>query len=739
MSWLHTLDTELFRWINIQLANPLLDVVMPFLSGNAIFYPLLILLAAWLIWKGRLRGLLCILLVLVAVAITDGLVVRSIKAAVLRPRPFLELADVRCLVGKSSSGSMPSAHAANWFAAAMVFFLYYRRSVWLLLPLGSMVAFSRVYNGVHYPSDVLAGAVMGAGVGAGVACALQFLWSAVGRKWFPLWWEKLPSVLNPPTRAPVKGEPEEDELPLRPPPGYRSGDPNFRPPGASLDQHWLNLGYVLIAVLLLARLSYIAGPSIQLSEDEAYQWVWSKHLDLSYYSKPPLIAYIQFLGTSLWGDNAFGVRFFSPVIAAVISLLVLRFFAREVNARAGFALLLITTATPMMSAGAVLMTIDPPSVLFWTAAMVAGWRAVQERSTTRDWVWVGVWMGFGFLSKYTQLFQLLSWALFFLLWAPARKQLRRPGPYLALFLNALFSLPVLIWNAQRNWITVSHLADNAGARQSWKFTTHEFLGAELGLLNPVFFVAAVWAAIAFWRRGRRNPKALYFFSMGAPLFIAYLLLSFRSRVLPNWIAPAVVPLFCLMVLYWDAQFRLGRVNVKRWFYSGLAFGIPLVVLFHDTDIVKKLAGHYLPLRLDPLHRVRRWRESAEVTSGVRQELLQEGKPVFIIAHHYGLAGTLSFYMPEARTNIKNDPLVFYPTSPVPRNQFFFLPGYTERKGQNALFVLDLDWDYKRLQPAPEILYQQFESVTELGMRAITYHNKTNVVRWLQFWACRGLK
>ena len=67
----------------------------------------------------------------------------------------------------------------------------------------------------------------------------------------------------------------------------------------------------------------------------------------------------------------------------MLSLIMLRFFAREVNARAGFFLLLIVTATPLLSVGAVLMTIDPLSVLFWTAAMLAGWRAVQENATTR--------------------------------------------------------------------------------------------------------------------------------------------------------------------------------------------------------------------------------------------------------------------------------------------------------------------------------------------------------------------
>ena len=170
----------------------------------------------------------------------------------------------------------------------------------------------------------------------------------------------------------------------------------------------------------MARLAYIASGTIQLCEDESYQWLWSKHLALSYYSKPPLIAYTQFLGTFLWGDTVFGVRFFSPVISAILSLMILRFFAQEVNARAGFFLVLILTAVPLMAAGSILMTVDPLSVLFWTLAMLAGWRAIRENSATREWLWVGLWMGLGFLSKYTELLQWLCWAVFFALWKPAR-------------------------------------------------------------------------------------------------------------------------------------------------------------------------------------------------------------------------------------------------------------------------------------------------------------------------------
>ena len=91
---------------------------------------------------------------------------------------------------------MPSAHAANWFAMTMVLFLFYRRSLWVTLPLAFTVSFSRVYNGVHYPSDVLAGMILGAGYAVAAVVAAQSLWNWVGKKWFPRWHTRMPSLLN---------------------------------------------------------------------------------------------------------------------------------------------------------------------------------------------------------------------------------------------------------------------------------------------------------------------------------------------------------------------------------------------------------------------------------------------------------------------------------------------------------------------------------------------------------------
>jgi len=739
MDWLQHLDAEVFRFINQSMINPVFDQLMPFASGNRYFHPALVLLGLVLIWKGGTRGLMCGLMLALIVPLEDGLC-GLIKNAVGRDRPFITLLDVHLLVGRSGSRSMPSGHAANWFAATMVAFIYYRRSVWIMLPIALLVGFSRIYNGVHYPSDVLAGAALGSGFAVAALWLFDSLWSWAGPRFFPLWWNRLPSIVAL-RKVPQETELEEASDSPEPPPTRGLAPAGFRPPHVTMDEHWLRLGYICIAVLLLVRLVYIGSKIIQLSEDEAYQWVWSKHLALSYYSKPPLIAYTQFLGTSLWGDNAFGVRFFSPIISAIVSIFILRFFARELNARAGFFLVLIATATPLASVGAVLMTIDPLSVLFWTAAMLAGWRAIQTDAKTCDWAWVGLWMGLGFLSKYTELFQWLCWAVLFALWPPARKQLKRPGPYLAVLINLACAIPVLIWNAQHGWITVNHLAQNAAVDKPWQPTLKffaEFLGSEFGLLNPIFFVATVWASVVMWRRGRHNPHLVYFFSMGAPLFLAYFLFTFHSRVLPNWIAPAVLPLFCVMVVYWDTQLRLGTLWIQPWLKAGLVLGAFMVVLGHDTNLVKKISGYYLPLKLDPLHRVREWDKIAEAVDGARQQLLTEGKPVFIIADHYGITGEISFYLPEARTHIKTNPVVYFETSSVPANQFYFWPGYTERKGENAIFVRELDRDNSSPFGPPERLKQEFESVTDLGVTNVMYHSEF-LLRPLQLFACRGVR
>ena len=765
MHWLQALDTNLFYLVNRSLANPVFDRLMPTLSGNSWFIPAAIILVIVAVCLGNVRARLCALMILLVVVLGDPLVVNTVKKAVGRPRPFVTLPEARRFgivgkgpvptetagsganmqAGKGGLDSMPSAHAANWFAMTMIAFLFYRRSAWFMLPMALAVSFSRVYNGVHYPGDVLAGAILGAGYAAALAIALEFAWRRIGKKWFPLWHAQLPSLLN--AECGMKNA--------------ESPDSEIRNPKSEIE--WLRLGCLLIIVLLLGRWLFIASGTIELEKDEAYQWLWSKHPALSFYSKPPGIALIQLAGTSLCGDTQFGVRFFSPLFAAILSVMVLRFFAREVGARAGFWLLLIVTAAPLLGIGTILMTVDPPLVLCWMWAVVAGWRAAQPDGKTRDWLVVGLAMGLGFLCKYTAACQIACWAVLFVLWPAARRHLRRPGPWLALLVFLICTAPVVIWNAQNGWITVRHVAGDASLHKPWEPTLRffwDFLFIQAGLLNPIFLLGSLWAMIGFWKFRREQPLWLYFFCMSAPLFFGYWLYSFHSRILPNWPVAAVPPMFCLMAAYWDARRRAGSRIVKPALAIGLALGLLAGALMYDSNLIGKIAGRLLPGEKDPSRRVRAWKQTSTLVEDAREKLATEGKPAFIIADHYGMTALFTFYLPQARAALPSQPLVYCVDSDRPVNQLYFWPEYNYRagrKGQNAIFAgepdpypLESGWLWKWLTHQkvgyagattaavlPKRIAQQFESVTDLGEHEIKIGDR--VFRRLHLWACYNLK
>lgn len=126
-------------------------------------------LAAAVVWARGRTGAWALLLVAVAVGLADLLAAGVLKPWVDRLRPCFALCDIRLLVPRQShSPSFPSNHAANCFAAAAVLSSLGRGVARISFLLAALVALSRVYLGVHYPLDVVAGALLGLGVGRGV-------------------------------------------------------------------------------------------------------------------------------------------------------------------------------------------------------------------------------------------------------------------------------------------------------------------------------------------------------------------------------------------------------------------------------------------------------------------------------------------------------------------------------------------------------------------------------------------
>src|SRR5881409_831917 len=183
-------------------------------------------------------------------------------------------------------------------------------------------------------------------------------------------------------------------------------------------------------IIALTAIRFSMLTTTDLEFDEAHYWMWSEHLAPAYFSKGPGIAFFIRASTALFGANEFGVRFFSPLLAAGTSLLLFYFARRLFGSTAGLWAVVGLNVTPIFNIGAVLMTIDALSIFFWMAAMFTFWLAV-EKSPSFSWYWpvTGLLIGLGFLSKYTNALELVSIFLVLALAPRLRQEFKHPGLY----------------------------------------------------------------------------------------------------------------------------------------------------------------------------------------------------------------------------------------------------------------------------------------------------------------------
>jgi len=158
---LNNADLALFYFMNVSLANPVTDWIMPIITSNdflRVGYAAAMLL---LLWRGDKRLRWLVLFSVIVLVLTDQTSSQFLKKLIARPRPCHVLEEIHLLVNCGAGYALPSSHAANAFGQAVLFALAVPRSAIFLICFASLVALSRVFVGVHYPFDILAGAAVG--------------------------------------------------------------------------------------------------------------------------------------------------------------------------------------------------------------------------------------------------------------------------------------------------------------------------------------------------------------------------------------------------------------------------------------------------------------------------------------------------------------------------------------------------------------------------------------------------
>jgi undecaprenyl-diphosphatase len=164
-NFLYNIDLSIFYFFNHTLSCGVLNRFFSTITDVNHWFIAYIILWCICFFKGGRTGKLAAVSVLFLVLISDQIGYRILKESIGRIRPCIALSDAILPVGPTGSFSFPSNHALNNFAVAIFFTRFYPKLKWILFSVASLVALSRVYLGLHYPSDILGGALIGLVIG----------------------------------------------------------------------------------------------------------------------------------------------------------------------------------------------------------------------------------------------------------------------------------------------------------------------------------------------------------------------------------------------------------------------------------------------------------------------------------------------------------------------------------------------------------------------------------------------
>jgi dolichol-phosphate mannosyltransferase len=409
-----------------------------------------------------------------------------------------------------------------------------------------------------------------------------------------------------------------------------------------IDEHPTAL---LAAILLLPfGLRLALAWAVGVAPDEAYYHGWSLHLAAGYPDHPPAVAWLIAASTRVAGavfDDRLVVRLPAVAIGGIALPCVLYWLGREagVSGRARALLPLASVAQPLGVAAGLFMTPDVPLILCWALAATLALRATRLGGTAA-WVLAGLAVGGSLLSKHSGWLLLASIAVGIVVDPLARRQLRRPGPWLGLGLALLVATPNLAWDASTGFSSLGfqlrHGLDpspSTAALLMAPVRLVELLAGQIGLLTPL----VAWAC---WRGVRRGapprPAGPMLWALAVVPVAAFCVAALLAHPEANWPAPAH-PLLLALALSWLGADREGGAAPDRHgrFVAAAAWSSAALTALAAIHLLWPLPG--FPPAQEPAARLRAWDDQPRWLSPPTGPLHADG---------YELAAALSFNLPS---------------------------------------------------------------------------------------------
>lgn len=325
--------------------------------------------------------------------------------------------------------------------------------------------------------------------------------------------------------------------------------------GQTRSAFWIMFG--IVAAVTLARCVVLVLSPLDLYPDEAQYWWWAQAPDFGYYSKPPIIAWMIWLSTALFGNAEWAIRITSPLLHGATALVVFGIARRAMEVRLSLLSALAYLTLPGVSWSSGLISTDVPLLFFWAVALYGFLRACEDSR----WQWPllsGVALGLGLESKYAMLYFPLGALLAALLAPQARRLVIGPRGLVVLGMGLLLFAPNITWNALHGFPTVFHTESNADwARSRYSIAAAAgFVVAQFGVFGPLLMAGLIGAWVRLTRPTARREPDLILAAFSLPPLVLMLIQSFVAGANANWAATAFI-----------AATPLAVAELARWWRS----------------------------------------------------------------------------------------------------------------------------------------------------------------------------
>lgn len=437
--------------------------------------------------------------------------------------------------------------------------------------------------------------------------------------------------------------------------------------------------------------------------DEAYYWGWSKNLDFGYYSKPPMIAWVIFITTYIFGDSEVAVKigstFIHSLTTIIMYLLALRLFNDN---KIAFYSAIIFITMPAVSLSSLIISTDVVLLFYWAFSLYLFVLSIQTNKLYY-WIITGLIAGCGMLSKYNMAFFLVSAVLFMLITPQYRYHLKNKNFYITIIITFLVFLPNLYWQYMHNFVSFVHTKEISKVDTIWfKFGDMiSFIGSQFFVFGPIVFTFLLF--LLFKRKFillNENNKLLFSFIL--PMFIFIILLSLLGRAFANWGAPVYIAATLVVVSY------LIQNNKTKFVVLSIIIHILLAFILYSLPYLKVI-GIELSSKTNFYKRV--WGMDL-VAKEVSQIKLNYPDTKFIFDDRETMAEMIYYIAPHPF-----DAMMFNPDNIV-TSQYHLKNSFQEIKNEKYLFLTN-KYNLSQMQT----LFDNVELVSKIEFKLYENYKK----------------